>query len=816
MTPERGKKFESTPKKEKSFKEKGLKEKIERVKSMGKTIGEDMDMDVVIGDRRGWRYNFTEDRIEVDPEDVKEKDIEYCFGVIAHEGAHKKISRINFIPDKIHNQDGFHFLLNAVEDPRVNNWVSDKYDGAKKWIENMYNEDLAAEKNIEDIAKKKVGYLPKHIQYGLEVIKDWHLGNFSEDLDSQVREVLEDTVDYCKMAYNSLPDTENPTEEEIEEKAVKMYKVIYSAVWDKYKKLVEKSKEDEKQRQKMKEMAEEGDMEIPDEAKASPEDLPEDLQEDLQEQIEEQLGEQEGEWGSEEIAEEITDQMEDGEGKKEGEEGQEKAEAGGGKKVEGENEESEEIQEEKDKEKKEGSEEDYDGQKEGDEDGFETGQEGGESPHSPLDEMTEEQKEGLKKKLKEKLEEETRADKSDKQKAEEIAESVMEELEQEAQDNREPLPPSELPEDLKEKIKKELEEKLEEMSDEEREKLEERAKEKAEQELKELEEEENKMLEGELSEQEGKRREEEKKKEREKKREKKREELEEKLEEVEKEFEKKKTEYDKTYEDVASHIDRVGEDIMNVLLQKRWPEYKTKFPGQRLRLEGARKYAARDDYTELFETRAEKEKKKYEITLLVDLSGSMSGDKIEETFKGTVLFTEALDRVSGVIDGLDVSVYGFQDVLLEYKKTDQLLDDDLRDKMSVMKKEVTDKGKHNKSSYNNDGYCLNEVFKKLEEDRKKENIIFVLSDGRPEGDNTHHIEDYDSSSEEKELRHVVEKISKEQNTSILGIGLGPGTSHVEDFYSDDFEGVQNIANVDVDKLTEVLEEKLEELIDLGS
>ena len=62
------------------------------------------------------------------------------------------------------------------------------------------------------------------------------------------------------------------------------------------------------------------------------------------------------------------------------------------------------------------------------------------------------------------------------------------------------------------------------------------------------------------------------------------------------------------------------------------------------------------------------------------------------------------------------------------------------------------------------------------------------------------------------MRDVVKKISQEGKTTLLGIGLGPGTEHVEDYYSKELRGVENLPNVDVKKLSEQLAKKLEEII----
>jgi len=640
-------------KKEEELEDKKLKEKLELFKSMARVIGEDFDMRVEIGKQPGWRYIFKPiNKIEVDPNDIKEKDIDYCFGIISHEGAHRKISRIDFIPKKIWQERGFSFLMNAIEDPRVNNWVGEKYDGAKEWLEKVYNQDLSTEEKVAEVAKQKLGYVPKHIQFGLEIIRYWHTGKFSENLPKDVKEALEKTIKYAELAYQQLPDTTNPSEEEISEAAQRMYKIVYSVIWPEYQKLVDKALEDEKMRQMIKEMIENGEIEIP----------PEETRE---------------------------------------------------------------------------------------------------KPPGPIGE---------------------------------------------------PLPLDELPDDLKKKLQKKIKEILDSMPEEKRKELEEKARKKAEEALDDLEEEENKELKGKLVEQPETKSEERKRKKREEEEAKRKKELERVLKEIEKKLEAEKDEYQRAYEAVKPYIDQVAEDLINLFVFKRWPQFKKAFPGQRLRLKGAFKYEATKDYRELFERRLKEERKNFVVAILVDLSGSMRGEKIEETFKGVVLFAEALERVKSVLGNLKVAIYGFQDDLLKYKEFNEELSEKIRKEMSLMKREVEDKGKHNRADYNNDGYCLDKISKILDKEEGEDKFLFVLSDGIPQGDRKHHIPGYSKETEKEELLAVVENISKNTNIKLLGIGLGPGTDHVEKFYSNKLRNVENMPNVKVEDLAKQLASKLEELI----
>lgn len=623
-------------------------EKLKHLEIIAKAVGEDCNIKIGISANGGWKYIFKPvDKIEVDANDLMEKGKDYCLGCICHEGAHKKISRVFFIPKKIWQERGFSYLMNAIEDPRVNNWASEKYDGAKKWIKRYNDEDLNQESTPQEVAKKRIGYIPKHIKFGAEIIRYWHTGKFSEDLPNDIKDILDKTINYAELAYNNIPEIINPSEENICDAAQKMYKIVYSVIWPEYQKLIEQSYEDEKNRQMIKDMIKNGEFELNDENQSS-----------------------EGE----------------------------------------------------------------------------------------------------------------------------------------------PLPLDQLPDELKEEIKKKLKEKLDSMTEEDKKKFQEEMEDEANKVLDELEDETNKELKGKFSEQPKTKLEEQEEENKKAKREKTKKEIERISKEIDERLEKNKTEYTNAYQEVKPYIEKVANDIINLLITKRWPQFKKGFPGQRLRLEGAMKYVSKRDYKDLFEKRQKMERQEYRFTLLVDLSGSMAGSTIEETFKGVVLFVEALNKVASTLGGVKVSVYGFQDDLLSYKSFSEGLDDATREKMSIMKKEVENCGLHNKANYNNDGYCLDKIKDKVEESNEVENFLFVLSDGEPEGDHEHHIAGYDQDTEKEELREVIRRISLDNKIKLLGIGLGAGTDHVKHFYADGLNNVGNIPNVNVKRLSEILGDKIEELI----
>ena len=187
------------------------------------------------------------------------------------------------------------------------------------------------------------------------------------------------------------------------------------------------------------------------------------------------------------------------------------------------------------------------------------------------------------------------------------------------------------------------------------------------------------------------------------------------------------------------------------------------------------------------------EKKDYVFTLLVDLSGSMNGEKITETFKAVVLLSEVLNRL-----GMKFQVLGFQDEVINFKDFNKEFSDDGRNRMSGMLAEVSNQnpGGHNKSSYNDDGPCLLEASSDLEKQSGKKKFLIVFSDGQPSG----------RRSNAEDLHKAVSLILEKTDQKLVALGLGRGTEHVKNFYPN------SIPDITVSKLPEVLGGLLEDII----
>jgi cobalamin biosynthesis protein CobT len=162
--------------------------------------------------------------------------------------------------------------------------------------------------------------------------------------------------------------------------------------------------------------------------------------------------------------------------------------------------------------------------------------------------------------------------------------------------------------------------------------------------------------------------------------------------------------------------------------------------------------------------------------LLVDLSGSMRGDKTEAALAGTCLLARSLGRLE-----VPFAIYGFQDVLIPLCPFGTTSEADLRTALAGLWEEVNSArvGGNNRPEYNDDGLCLLEAAEELLQQPAREHVLIAVSDGLPEG----------RRSRPEDLHRAVAELACLRGLRLVGIGLGPNTEHVRDFYPESIASV---------------------------
>ncbi len=705
------------------------------MKIIAQRVGGDFGMEVKLGKPgNGSFFNPEDGSITFDPLHIKD-NIERVKFVAGHEGSHRAITpgprEIGLSKEQIeefYSQIGFGYLQNIIEDPAVNDWMSARFPGLKLYIEKFYNEQFKEENavlstsEVQKIASQ-LGYWPKFAQYGSEVIRDWHQERFSAKLNPAVEKALKRTI---KLAQESISIIPNPQEPSREEKEIitagqKRFENNTNYIWPEVKKLVEMDLHTEEQRQmlndfrqkqkeleqkikEMEEAREQGDNQKQGELQEEIDglkkeldpfnNLPEDTKKELQEQIDKAIRE-----AAEQLNKEIEDKQKQIEEAKQRQQELEKEINGLEKKAKSASGKEKEELEEQIKQKKgeklaqemrQKQTEDELEQIEGTLDKMKSGEEGAPYPEDNLSEKTKKEMEKLFKSL-------------PSQKQKELREKSEKQLK-----------------DFEDTINKEIEGKLNKDKPENQREDRERQKKSAE---------------------ERKQTEEEKK------------ELEEKLEQLRRE---KMNEYDKAYEETADIINLLYYRLKKIFLSERHPKWRKGFPsGSRFDLEKAMQAEADPRYLEkLWERKTIPHKFDYRFSILVDLSGSMQGKKIEETFKGMVTLVEVLEKF-----GLQYEVIGFSDRVKTFKEWGDKLDKKKREELAKMK------GWGGEGT-NTDGASRLSL-EHIEKNKGKDNFILTLTDG--ESNNGEH------------LLEILEEI-KNRNIKTVGVGLGPDTKFVEDYY----------------------------------
>lgn len=267
--------------------QKTIRLRQEILSSLAYFIGKDFEIPVELnGPGQGWHWDFEHNIIRVDPNDLLEKSMDFLRFVISHEGGHRRISRANFIPQEQWQEPGFAFMMNAIEDPRTNNFVGENYPKFKEQMAVAYEHDLDIEDKSIDKAKRKLGYQPRFMKAGFEYIRQWFREvqnqdiQISDDLPPEVRDVVEQTLDAAQDSWWRYPSRQEADSSEhlIREYAKASYKVNRDQVWPLFKTLVDEDMRDQQMQEFMKGMQSGG--------QTIPQDIQDKLTSEMQQELE--------------------------------------------------------------------------------------------------------------------------------------------------------------------------------------------------------------------------------------------------------------------------------------------------------------------------------------------------------------------------------------------------------------------------------------------------------------------------------------------------------------------------------------------------
>jgi hypothetical protein len=245
--------------------EKRLKERLKVIESLARGLGGDFRMSLREGDC--WAYSFNDNTMIYNKDDLMNRHEDYCVGVVLHETGHHEYSEWNIEPQ--YQIEPFKFLMNAVEDPRVNNLMASRFKGAPQFFKRVYDEELftpdfntrikeklvekimkeagVSRQDAEKVAEGMVGQAPpKHLQYGLGLIYDWYTNGKDDPRikDKQVMDTLHKTAGDYRKCFGLKRDIfeKDLSPAEVHKQAQETYEAVRDKIWPEYKKLVEEDK----------------------------------------------------------------------------------------------------------------------------------------------------------------------------------------------------------------------------------------------------------------------------------------------------------------------------------------------------------------------------------------------------------------------------------------------------------------------------------------------------------------------------------------------------------------------------------------------
>ncbi|HHO49706.1 MAG TPA: hypothetical protein ENK18_02270 [Deltaproteobacteria bacterium] len=256
------------------------------------------------------------------------------------------------------------------------------------------------------------------------------------------------------------------------------------------------------------------------------------------------------------------------------------------------------------------------------------------------------------------------------------------------------------------------------------------------------------------------------------------------------------SDYDLAYAEVADQIDQLVQHLEEILRPRRRLRERGGHPtGRKVDLRRLMAFEADPRrYDELWVRATIPDRRNAAIGLLVDLSGSMQGEKTRSALLGTILLAETLHRLE-----VPFAISGFQDVLIPLHAFGEPMTATVRRRIAEIPQEVSGcrQGGNNQPGYNDDGPCLLEFSESVLDHPAVDRILIVVSDGMPEG----------RRSSSGDLHNAVSSLqSNASGMRLIALGLGPQTQHVRTFYP------ESVADVPLPKFAETIGALIERVL----
>ena len=144
---------------------------LETLAATAQFMGQDFSMRVLLNEPgKGWHWDFQRNEVRVDPETMLRAPIDVSRAIYCHEGFHRRITPKDGVPEGEWREPGLPFLVNSIEDPRIENFGGEAYPAYRPLRDASYRHSIG---EATDAAKQTLGRAPRHVQAGLEIIHQW-------------------------------------------------------------------------------------------------------------------------------------------------------------------------------------------------------------------------------------------------------------------------------------------------------------------------------------------------------------------------------------------------------------------------------------------------------------------------------------------------------------------------------------------------------------------------------------------------------------------------------------------------------------------
>lgn len=237
--------------------------------------------------------------------------------------------------------------------------------------------------------------------------------------------------------------------------------------------------------------------------------------------------------------------------------------------------------------------------------------------------------------------------------------------------------------------------------------------------------------------------------------------------------------YLNTWNELYREIDYLSESLLEILSARSKPKWLRRLSsGTRIDLREAMAFEADPrKYETLWMKQKRPEKIDPAFIIHIDISGSMDGERIRESFKGLVLLTEVCARLN-----IPLEIISFNNRAKLVRAWDEKIEEEQRETIAKLLKQVD-----NSTYY---AEAINLTLERLPQLPFRDRFLIALSDGEPH--------------DPKEVERGIEQLSQ-RGVYCIGLGIGPDTSELRRFFN---EGLYEVTPTEVAEELALLMDRL--------